>query len=192
MTKDSGSGATPIVIHGLGAVALLGLAMAGYLLVVDPVVRGRSAQESLEQHVRIDTERFESLRATRDSLRGKVEAGQQRLDKSGVSLLALSGRNTRMGELTELAVECGLRLDRLQPGEPTPGEMFTITPIMMQGAGSYSDAAMFLHLIVERFADVSARSFRLEAQGDPDRKASFVFELAWYADPADLPDPAGG
>ncbi len=91
--------------------------------------------------MRVKGEQLAELQTTRDALEAQIERGQQRIDDTGITLVGLSGRNTRMGELTHLAGECGLRLDSLQPGEPTQGEMFTITPIKMRGVGSHNVAA---------------------------------------------------
>ena len=186
MNSSNGLNTPTILVHALGGVGLLAMTLGGYLFVIEPVLQGRAERESLEMRLRSDSDRLESLREARDGLRARVSSGEQRLAESGDSLLGMSGRNKRMGELTELAGECGLRLDRLQPGDPAREEMFTVTPITMQGVGSYDNVSVFLHRIIERFSDVSARSFSLEAQGEEsDRQAAFVFELAWYADPAD-------
>ncbi len=186
MMRGNENGMSPVAIHGVGGAALLALGVGAYMFVIQPVMNGKLNRVALEERMQADRERVATLEETRASLVETLERGQERLDGAGVSLLGLSGRNTRMGELTELAGACGLRLDSLQPGQATPGEMFTITPITMRGVGSYDDVARFLHRSVQSLPDVSTRSFRVTAQGSGEqRMASFEFDLAWYADPAD-------
>lgn len=175
-----------MTIHACGVGGLLALAAGCFFLVIDPVLQGRSERDSIAQRTLASETRLASLRESRAAIRRELESGQARLDERGVTLLPTSGRNTRLGELTELAGECGLRLDRLQPGASEPGEMFTQIPITMEGLGAYDEVSGFLHRLVNRFDDVGARAFRLEAvEQDGARVATFVFDLTWYADPAD-------
>ncbi|MFI4896615.1 MAG: type 4a pilus biogenesis protein PilO [Phycisphaerales bacterium JB059] len=193
MSENAESGPSMLTIHAVGAGVAFAALAAGYFLVAAPLLSQTAQRDQLEALINADGNSVQRLQAEAAALRAELDDGRTRIEKSGVELVGQSGRNARMAELTELANACELRLDSLQPGTPTPDDMFLTTPFLMRGAGRYDQVAVFLHELVERFPDVGARSFRLESTAEgSSRLAAFTFDLVWYADPADAAGQPGG
>jgi Tfp pilus assembly protein PilO len=91
--------------------------------------------------------------------------------------------------LTVLASECGLTLDEVTPSAPEPGELYRTVPIRLSGKGSFTASALFLHLLRTNLRDTTVRSMNLVGDPTGEVASTFVFELVWYAAPADHADP---
>lgn len=172
-------------VHAIGAGIVVAALAAGWFLFVRPSDTAREARERTNAALRDAEPRLETLRRERVQVEAAIVEASQRLESNNQRLRGIDAQNERIAELTALAGECGLQIDRLLPGERARQGLYLVVPIRLEGAGEYPDCARFLHLVVDRFSDMSVRSFRLRAdQGGRNRRALFGFDLAWYADPA--------
>lgn len=171
---------------GVGAIALV--AGAGWLLVARPSSAREAERELLIRRLADAEPRLMELERTLSETRSRTDDAVRRLDESRGRLGGVENRNQRLTGLTALADECGLRIDRMEPSEVTREGLYLTMAIRMEGEGAYPACARYLHLLLERFSDVNARAFMLEAvPGEAERPARFGFDLVWYADPAGAP-----
>ncbi len=168
---------------GVGAIALV--AVAGWLAVVRPSEAQREERRRLIGELAEAEPRLAALEAELQGVRARAASAEARLNESHDRLGGVGLRNERVTGLTELADECGLRVDRMQPGEVARDGLYLVMPIRIEGEGSYPECARFLSELLTRFSDMSAESFSLDARGSAGpRRATFGFDLVWYADPA--------
>ncbi len=182
----------PVHAAGLGAIGLV--AVAAWLVVVRPSSAQEHERELLIRRLAEAEPRLIELETTLARTRAETDAARRaheaRQDKLGGPEL----RNARLTSLTQLADECGLRIDRMEPGAIEREGMYLVMPIRIEGVGGYPRCARFLSLLIERFSDMNAVAFSLDAEaGAGARPARFGFDLDWYADPAghDMESPDG-
>ncbi|MEZ6242908.1 MAG: type 4a pilus biogenesis protein PilO [Phycisphaerales bacterium] len=184
----------PVHVGGLGAVALV--ALAGWLLVARPSSAHEAERELTTRRLAEAEPRLRELEQSLSDTRAATVAARERLESSHGQLSGVGLRNERLTGLTTLAVECGLRIDRMEPSEVVREGMFLTMPIRMEGVGGYPECARFLHLLLERFSDMKMpRRSRSRQAGEERAPGRSGFDLVWYADPAGdtrMTEPIGG
>jgi Tfp pilus assembly protein PilO len=148
-----------------------------------------------------------SQRAARLSeLRRRLARTRQTLDASAVRLKSIDQLNQELAELTQLARECGLAVESVQPGRLIEGQRYGIVPVTLLGKGAYPKCAWFMHALTDqrkdtgivRFeltgeaADAGARPGAVVATAPAAAPASFRIELAWYTAPGPVVAAADG
>lgn len=92
--------------------------------------------------------------------------------------------NTRIAAFTKMASETALKIEQIQPGEPTLDGRFSLVPISVSGAGSYRSWLDLLARLPKTFPDIEVASFDLS--GNPSESGSpitFRLGLTWFALP---------
>ncbi len=176
---------------GAGAIALL--AIVWWALGVNPLVEARAARDRARDELTNRREELRTLEEQVQTTEARVARLRQELAARDVRLGHAADVNGRVDTLTRLALDAGLRLDAIKPGEPAPGPKYTAVPIRISGVGTYQTAANFLRAMHERFPDVGVASFDLRAKPEPPvTKATFSFDLLWFTQPAAPSAPTRG
>ncbi len=171
----------------------------GFKPIVDREVERRQQKGELTQ----EEKRAENLQIELSRLKGHLIKLRAAVDRSAIQLQSTSYLNQRVSEVTELATECGLQVNKIQPKDTVSADRYDMVPIQIVGIGTYQSASIFLHRLQDRFPDTGVSSFELvkksSAAGLPassrnmDRRSedgasnsevgSFDFALVWYAAP---------
>ena len=126
-----------------------------------------------------------------NSVRKKSAAVDQALQQIAVRLEPAKLVNDRLARLTDLANECGLSVDEVQPGQTTDGPHYQSFALKLAGSGSYPACTRFLHRLHDTFPDTAVRAMDT-SNNSPNPivpVVSFRVDLVWYAAPLS-PAPA--
>jgi len=176
---------------GLGAIAVLALVWWG--LGVQPLMEARASREREKDELIAKRDELRALEDQAQSTDARVARLKQEIEGANVRLARSAEVNWRVDGLTQLALDAGLRLDAIKPGEPVPGAKYTTVPIRISGLGTYQTSAAFLRAMHERFPDVGIASFDLRAKPEPPvTKATCTFDLVWFTQPTAPPAPVRG
>ena len=159
---------------------------AAYAATVRPLALRRDEQQA--QAVELDAREHKAaeLTASLDAWQRQVTAATRAAQETPVQLQPATRVNRRLALLAELADECGLSIDEMQPGPPVDAPYFKTVLIRVVGTGTYPSVARFMRRSRSQFRDMGVRTFRATAvnptPGAAD--ASFQMEFTWFTAPA--------
>lgn len=166
---------------GIGAIAVM--AGAAWLLVVEPGAEAR--QQAM------------GLRTQTDLVQSQVAMVMAQARTAETDLAVASGEagparplqhptefNRLLASLNQAALESGVALDQIRPGEVEQTEETGKHRISIAGRGTYPAAVAYLLAIRETFPDVTVIALAARQGGDgEDGLALLSLELAWHAQP---------
>ena len=173
-------------IDAVGVAICLLAATLMYLLVVAPLIRRNAQYAAQQQH--LEQQRTESAKLTVSlaDLRAQIEKVHRQLQAIPLRLEPASTINKRLARLTQLAHECDLNINRIEPGSMIRGARYGTVPIVLVGAGTYQSCARFAHVLHQRFGDTGIESFELAGSpGSGSPVARCEFRLAWHTAPSE-------
>jgi Tfp pilus assembly protein PilO len=175
----------PIDATGIATVAAVAALI--YLAWLGP--RLNQARECRAAAVELSARLDEAARLRAELAQAEARAREirMRVEQAPRFLRPLDAMNARLSELTNLAVECGLSLETLSPGQPSRLERLVRVPVRMAGRGGYADCVRFLEAVHARFPDVEVEGLRLVSPGESGGPASFAIDCAWLADHSGTP-----
>jgi len=154
-----------------------------YFAGIRPLARRQTV--AAQQRSQLDTRRAESrkLQGELDELKDRFAQTRQALSDSPLRLRPGARINAVLARISEQAVECDLKVDKLVPQPPQAGPRFKIVPIQLTGRGTFPNAARFLHRLRKELPDAGVVFLDLRGvRGDPG-EAEFQFRIEWYAAP---------
>ncbi len=162
------------------------LALAGLVFVVGvlPLLEQRREQRQTHRQLADKHEQIEMLEATLLDMRRRQRELERGLERYPLRLASLDALNRRLAQVTDLANDAGLELDRVRPGRPAAGEHFQQVPLSVTGQGEYRAIAIFLHEARAELPDVAVRDLEIQGRPSPDAPTTFSLDLTWYAAPA--------
>lgn len=166
---------------GLGVIALL--AGAVWLLVVEPGADARDQCALLRSKTdlvrsQIAMIQTQSRAALTDLEAATLDAG------STLPLRPASDFNRVLASLNQAALESGIMLDQLNPGDVERTEETTRFRLSIAGRGSYPAAVTFLSLLRTQFPDVTVLALSAtRGSTDTQGAALLSLDLAWHAQP---------
>ena len=175
------------------AAACVVLAGATYLGGIRPLCEKRTAVGEHRRQLNARRKQYSASQATVAGLRRQLEQVRADLSKVRVHLQPLRNQNARVAGITELANECGLKLDNVGIGDPFSAPRYAAVPITLVGRGAYADCVRFLRRLNRLSRDVGVVS--LELSDDPGKRGgtcAFEFRLVWHAAPAETPQGQAG
>jgi len=164
------------------------LAAVAYLAGIRPLLEKRVAVAESRQQLNARRKEYSASQATVAGLRRQLEQVRADLSKIRVRLQSLRSQNARVARMTELANECGLKLDNVGIGEPLSTPRYVAVPITLVGRGAYADCVRFLKRLNRLSRDVGVVG--LELSDDPSNATgtcAFEFRLLWHAAPTGSP-----
>lgn len=174
---DNDSALRLIDAGGLGV--CLALSAALYFVAVRPVLdeqvqRAAQAAELTEQK----REAADLAAALADRRQTLMQTERQVAERS-LKLMPLARLNHRLATVTSLANDCGLSLDRIEPGQSVPSTHYVSVPINLSGRGTYLATTQFLERMHEQWPDLAVAS--LDLRGSARGESDFVLQLLWFA-----------
>jgi hypothetical protein len=169
----------------IGALALLTLTVAAYVLGIAPLL---SRHEFVRrQQIELAQAHAKAREASAELATAQQElvAARQQVTATPLRLQPASQLNQRLALVTDLATRSGARLDDLQPGKATDGARYGVLPIRVAGTGSYPTFAALLSRLRAECPDLGINGF--DVSGTPVEGAApakFSFDLVWYTQPA--------
>ncbi|MEI7836772.1 MAG: hypothetical protein WCK05_10230 [Planctomycetota bacterium] len=166
-----------------GGVMIAGLAVS-YVLTVMPQKRMEEACK--EQQKQLIAQKANAVMLVSLGRRAGKELTDLRreIETNPIQFESAGRMNTRIAALTKLASETALKIEQIQPGEPTADGRFSLVPINLNGAGPYRSWIELLARLPKAFPDFEIASFDLV--GNPSETGSttaFRLCLTWYALP---------
>lgn len=117
------------------------------------------------------------------TLRRQLHDAQARFENARVDLEPAGAINARLALLSATAERLGLKIDELQPGATTSGDLFDTVHITIRGVGSFGACADFIHELRRDTPDMTVRAFDLAVSPRPtDGSTSFMFDVAWFTE----------
>lgn len=172
-------------VHHIDAAGTAVVAAGALLLFfagVRPMLARQEAYRASRKRVDTHCTEAESLAKSRRSLAAELAAVSKALAEHPVELRSVLHLNRRIGELSHLAIGCGLKIQEMEPGTPTGTAQHELVPIRLLGSGTYRTWAAFLHHLTETFPDTAVRSFEVFGNpAEPGTAARFRVNLMWYA-----------
>lgn len=173
-------------IHAVGAGVVAAVTLGFYALSVHPMLRDQQLERARVRDLEGLDAKSEELTRELAGIDGTLNELRRQVRQMPLQLKVASRVNERVDDLAKLANENGLQVDALQPGSPVERGRFIKVPLRLGGAGTFKTCVTFLHSLRERFPDTGLAS--VELTGNPtahDGAGRFVFNLVWYAAPAD-------
>ena len=177
--------ASRISVAGIAVMVILtGIFLAGPVWML---VRHTRQADAAQAHLQAKKDELAQAQRTLAGVNRQLNSLEAKLSASPIHLQPASAINTRLGELSDLATDCGLLIDEIKPGSAALGEHYKIVSVYLAGVGTYQQCAVFCRRLREALPDMGAHSFTLAAditkRGQP---ATFGFDLRWYAAKQDL------
>jgi Tfp pilus assembly protein PilO len=164
-----------------GIVVCILLSVALYYAGLQPLAAGYDRYLAQQSELEIKQQSATTSNASLQTLQRRLGSLQQQLTDNPLRLQPATAINKRLGELTDLAAQLGLRMEDVQPGKSNSGARFETVTIHLAGTGAYRTCVLFLHRLREKFPDTAVTSFHLS--GNPNDTASianFEFDLQWF------------
>jgi hypothetical protein len=175
-------------IDAAGGGAIIGVAVAAWVLGLSPAVERRANQTSLRGGV---ADIAEEARASEGSVRKRDEelkAKRAQLTQMGVQLGPLGQLNQRIQSVGDLATRSGMKLDQIGSGKTEPLGQAVTVPVKLVGTTAYDDARIFMESLRKEFPDMAICGIKLSRGSSPLESekpvATFELDLVWYALPA--------
>ena len=166
---------------GAGAVGVM--AVAAWLLVLRPGADARDQAADLRVQTDLVHSQVAMVQAQARSAHADLVDTTGRLGPSR-PLRPVGEFNRVLATLNQAAVEVGLTLDQIMPGESDQSEGIERQRISVSGRGSYQGAIAFLETLRDRFPDVTVLAFSAtRGPADSSGEATVSLELAWHAQP---------
>ena len=172
-------------IDAAGVAVCLALCLSTYFAGIHPILGRHDACAAKRTELAARRDELHRLSAILQGLRDRRTSVSEELAQSSLRLQSASRTNHRLAEIAELATKCGLKVDAVQPGEATAGNLYDIVPISLTGTGQYPTCVQFLHKLQKVFPDTGVISLNLVG-GDPGGRrsaASFECRLKWHTAP---------
>ena len=155
-----------------------------YIVMVSPLAKRNAAYAQQQQQLSEQQRETTTKTAKLTTLRAQLDRVNKELADTPLQLQPASIINRRLADITELARQCNLVIDQIQPGRAQRAGRYDIVPIKLTGKGTFVSAARFFDELQQRFADSGIHDFELSAQSSTTTStANFSFELAWYTAP---------
>lgn len=177
----------PVYASGAGVCAAVWVMV--WLTLLSPALRQREARIAKANELVARRHKAGEVAGALGAVRKKTESVEAALGRTAMRLEPATLVNDRLARLTELANECGLGVDEVQPGEITDGPHYQSVALKLAGSGNYPAFARFLHRLHDAFPDTGVRGMDT-SNNSPNPVVpvvSFRLDLVWYAAP--LPQP---
>ena len=174
----------PAAVHAAGGAALAGLAVAAFMLGIQPVREYQRARTSLVDTVREQEHELMALADQRAQLTDLIETEEA----AGAVEVELSGRhgvNARRARLISAAENAGVTVDAVEVLSPVTRPLYAVQPLALRGRGGIDAAAKLLHNCAESLPDSVVTGFSVTST--PRGVSEIRIDLAWYTDRAGAP-----
>ena len=174
---------TPRTIDAIAVGVCLALAGLVFVVGVLPLIEQRREQRQTHHQLAEKHHQIDMLEASVLDMRRRQRELERGLERYPLRLASLDALNRRLAEVTNLAHDAGLELDRVRPGRPVAGEHFQQVPVSVTGQGDYRAVATFLHQARTELPDIALHDLDIQGRPSPDAPTTFSLDLTWYAAP---------
>ena len=171
-------------VDGVGALILIALSAAGYLLGASPLLARHASVQ--EQQLELVAARGKSaeVQTSLARVQQQLAVAQGLLAASPLRLQPATILNQRLASVTGLAGQGGVGLDDVQPGKSVAGPQYDTLPIHVTGTGSFPAFTALVHRLRQEFPDTGISSFNISGTPqEADVGAKFSMDLLWYTAP---------
>ena len=168
--------------------AALGLCAAAslvfYWATIQPLLQRQSLAAEQRHDLNERQERLAELKTAAARLHERVSGAQGELTASAIKLEPAGHINKRVASLTQFFSDCELDIDDVQTGRVYNGLQYDLVPITILGRGPYAQCVRFFRRLRSTFPDMSVARIEFSCTPGPTAKrATFQFDLLWYAAP---------
>ena len=166
----------------VGVVVVLAASAAFYWAGIRPMMALQEQQQSQLAQLESQRHNVALLTSRVAELQKTLESSRQAFSAIGIHLEPADTVNNRISRLMALAARNSLKIDEIQPSEPTYGKDYGSVPIILTGAGGFPNWGGFLHELSQTFPDTSVDAFDLTSNPAAGQVA-FRVTLLWYVTP---------
>jgi hypothetical protein len=173
----------PVYAAGAGACFVVSLIV--WFTVLSSALQQREARIARNNELIARRHKASEVATSLNTVRKKSATVEKALQQTAMRLEPATLVNDRLARLTDLANECGLSVDEVQPGQTTDGPHYQSVALKLAGSGSYPACARFLHRLHDAFPDTGVRAMDT-SNNSPNPVVpvvSFRVDLVWYAAP---------
>jgi Tfp pilus assembly protein PilO len=183
MNPSSPSHRPPIFseIDALGLLALAGLSVLFYFLVLLPMLTGQKTLAAEQQELQVQKNKAAAVAADLQAANTRLASQRKLIADNPMKLESIGELNNRLARITALATVGGLDIADLRPAAPVNGTQYTTVPMELTGAGGFANCVRYLHELHEQLPDTSCTSVKLTGTPESPAAAHFEFELSWHA-----------
>lgn len=183
-SQKSGGVDASLVVHVVGALALVGVTVGVYMGVVAPAYRTRAEEAARVQQATQDAQDLRVLEDNTQALERLTHTLQSRLADT-VELRPLDQLNHQVASISGLFEGHNLHVSKMDPGDVVASAQYSFVPIRVAGQGSFTDLVGFLHALHEEHKDVEVSAFlvRADAKSGSDL-VLFDVSLGWFGVPS--------
>jgi hypothetical protein len=170
-------------VDAAGALAMILLGVACYLLVAQPLLDRRSVARSQEVELTTKRENLARTRLSRQDAEARLSNVRAAVSSQSVQLEPRSQVNTRLDALTRLAADSGIGVERLAPGPTSDGARHGTMTLLLTGKADYRSCESFVARLHRSFNDTAVTTLRLASVPESGRPVSVELELLWFTAP---------
>lgn len=170
-------------VHIAGLAMLLLISAGAYVLVLGPLMDEDHRRMGLEAQVTGDTARGRQLAEEIKRTTAQTEAARTLVRDAHLVLKGHSALNDRLAQINEIAADCGLQTDTIEPGVETAGPRYTTVAIRLTTRGTAKGAMRFLKMLRQKTPDSPVVGIELTATpstGAAEPVGVCIFELLWF------------
>ncbi len=179
-----GFGRRTRLVDVAGGGVVVGLVVGAGWLAQLPVSESRERSARLRADVASAEGDVERLEGRLSSLEASEADLRDRIERNAVELSPGHTVNAQIARIADLADRAALTLGQIRPGEAEEVGEHTERPITLIGTGTFPSIVAFVESLESSFADLTLRSFDINADVEATENTRFVLELVWFADRA--------
>lgn len=171
-----------VMVHAAGALGIVVLTMVAYFGVANPMLERRAETDRLAAEVAEQSAELDKLAKARHLMSSQLAAGQKQLASSDVKLLTPENLNARLAAIADLAGQCGLQVENLNPETVRADSNVLAYPVKITGRGTYRTCHAFIRALRTTLPDTSVQNLAMSADAGANHPAAtFDMTLLWIA-----------
>ncbi len=182
MNEESTSKSFPFPVICLSVAVMASI--AGYFSGIQPVIENTHASMVLDARLNNQTHTLSQKYNTVSSQEKSLAKLMNDISANQINLLPSSHRNNQIAQITQLADQMGVTIQKIKPENAITGQHYQTIPINLSGAGTYRSCTHFFNSLHANYNDVGIASFEMIGNpSKPDGSATFKANIHWFARP---------
>lgn len=154
-----------------------------YSMIILPAEERETENQALTEQIAQQSADAKALRHELAQLNHKLNQVKTSLEEQPIELGDQQNLNRQIAELIALAQQHRLEVLQLQPGEPVPGEDYTLIPLQLRANATFAEHLNFLQAVHVNFPSISVVGLDLESRTRTDApRPRATFALAWFTE----------
>lgn len=172
----------PWVIDAAGVGAVIALSLGVYVVDVRPTQRARAEQSAQRAELAAQRRKADELSSSLHKIQDVLQQTRAKAEEGALQLEPIRKLNERLARLTELATNCRLSINAVEPAKPAPGPHCDVVEVRVSCQGTFRGCSEFLDRLHKEMPDTAVAA--MEVSGKPGAKevpVAMSFTIYWFA-----------